>query len=97
MLKAFIITFLSFVLFQLAQAASVTILSPKTNDEFKAGQTVEIKWKLAEDASVDKVMIALASGPAQALLIDEVIENSVDAKSGIYKWKIPENIKPNPK
>ena len=42
-------------------------------------------------------MIALASGPAQALLIDDVLVNAVDAKSGIYKWKIPENIKPNPK
>ncbi|KAI9272699.1 hypothetical protein BDA99DRAFT_432544 [Phascolomyces articulosus] len=97
MLKLFIVTFLSFVLFQLAQAASVNIISPQPNDVLKAGETVEIKWKLAKDATVDKVMIALASGPAQALLIDEVIEQGVEAKNGTYKWKIPENIKPNPK
>ncbi|KAI9490626.1 hypothetical protein BDB00DRAFT_768477 [Zychaea mexicana] len=95
MLKALIVTFLSFALFQLAQAASVNIRSPRPNAVYEAGETVEIKWKLADGASVDKVMIALASGPAQALLIDEVIAPSVDAKNGTYKWKIPKNIKPN--
>ncbi|KAI8137400.1 hypothetical protein BJV82DRAFT_525356 [Fennellomyces sp. T-0311] len=94
MLKAFIFTFLSFALFQLAQAASVIITSPQPNDVLKVGETVEIKWKLADGASVDKVMIALASGPAQALLIDEVLAPSVSAAEGSYKWKVPKTMKP---
>lgn len=44
MFKLFLVTFLSFVLFQLTQAVSVTITSPKPNDVLKAGETVEIKW-----------------------------------------------------
>lgn len=44
MFKLSLVTFLSFVLFQLTQAVSVTITSPKPNDVLKAGETVEIKW-----------------------------------------------------
>ncbi|CDS08407.1 hypothetical protein LRAMOSA09770 [Lichtheimia ramosa] len=97
MFKLSLVTFLSFVLFQLTQAVSVTITSPKPNDVLKAGETVEIKWTIADNAQLDNVSIALASGPAQALVIDQIIAASADAKKGSYKWTIPQSVKPKTK
>ncbi|KAI7881414.1 hypothetical protein K492DRAFT_129013 [Lichtheimia hyalospora FSU 10163] len=99
MFKLFLVTFLSFVLFQLTQAVSVTITSPKPNDVLKAGETVEIKWfvTIADNAQLNNVSIALASGPAQALVIDQIIAASADAKKGTYKWTIPQSVKPKTK
>lgn len=36
--------------------------------------------------------IALATGPAQSLVIDRVIASNVNITKGSYKWKIPKNI-----
>ncbi|KAI9317005.1 hypothetical protein BX666DRAFT_1941010 [Dichotomocladium elegans] len=94
MFRALTAAFLSFVFFyQLAQAASVTITSPKPGAVLKMGQAVEIKWKIADGYSYDKLSIALASGAAQALVIDQVIVANTDAKNGSYLWTIPENLK----
>ncbi|SAM06076.1 hypothetical protein [Absidia glauca] len=40
----------------------------------------------------DMLSIALATGPAQSLVIDRVIASNVNITKGSYKWKIPKNI-----
>ncbi|KAL1936252.1 hypothetical protein VTP01DRAFT_386 [Rhizomucor pusillus] len=92
MLFKSLITFLT--LFQLALAASITIESPKPNAVLTAGKTFEIKWKTPSNPGFETVNIALASGPAQALLIDRVIATNVAAANGTYKWKVPKTLKP---
>lgn len=52
---------------------------------------------IADNAQLDNVSIALASGPAQALVIDQIIAASADAKKGTYKWTIPQSVKPKTK
>ncbi|CAO3597484.1 unnamed protein product [Absidia cylindrospora] len=96
---------LSLAVVQMALASTVTIVSPKAKDVRHAGQVVEFKW--TGEASTNttgkgqskqkvnhngKLSIALATGPAQSLVIDCVIASNVNLTKGSYKWKIPKNI-----
>ncbi|KAI8377778.1 uncharacterized protein BYT42DRAFT_571661 [Radiomyces spectabilis] len=85
---------LLFGLLQLALAGTVSIQQPKPNNVWQVGQTVTIKWKLDKSAHYANVSIALASGPAQALVIDRVIAANVNASCGHYNWTIPKSVKP---
>ncbi|KAI9012097.1 hypothetical protein CLU79DRAFT_798383 [Phycomyces nitens] len=83
---------------QLVLASSISILSPKANAHWHIGETVEIKWKLSDHSSAQgNLSLALASGPADALLINQVIASSVPIKTGHYKWTIPQKVKANKK
>ncbi|KAL0091181.1 hypothetical protein J3Q64DRAFT_1693386 [Phycomyces blakesleeanus] len=82
---------------QFALAASVSILSPKANAHWHIGETVEIKWKLSDPSATGNLSLALASGPADALVINQVIASSVPVKAGQYNWTIPQKVKANKK
>ncbi|KAI8063491.1 hypothetical protein BC940DRAFT_307334 [Gongronella butleri] len=95
------IALLSLTIAQLA-AAAVTITSPKAKDTWQVGEVVEFKWqepsvhksgvsKSFADSEPGKLSIAIASGPAQSLVIDRVIASNVNATKGSYKWRIPKN------
>ncbi|ORE18354.1 hypothetical protein BCV71DRAFT_179716 [Rhizopus microsporus] len=77
----------------LVLASSVQITSPKANAVYEAGSTVDIKWHV-NDKSAGPIRLQYASGKASSLNIDGVIADNVDASLGIYKWKIPKDIKP---
>ncbi|ORZ25639.1 hypothetical protein BCR42DRAFT_314905 [Absidia repens] len=82
---------LSLAVVQMALASTVTIVSPKAKDVWHAGQVVEFKCKQKVNHD-GKLSIALATGPAQSLVIDRVIASNVNLTKGSYKWKIPKNI-----
>ncbi|ORX54986.1 hypothetical protein DM01DRAFT_1335280 [Hesseltinella vesiculosa] len=106
-LKSIVLLSLSIV--QLALASTITISSPKANDVWTPGHVVEFAWSLAGDhhhksghlnlanSKPGKLSIAIASGPAQSLVIDRVIASNVNATKGSYKWRVPKNFNANKK
>ncbi|KAI7900924.1 uncharacterized protein BX663DRAFT_438168 [Cokeromyces recurvatus] len=90
MLKSLVLIWLSF---SFAWASSISLTSPKPNDVWEAGSTVQIKWNV-NDEDTKPIRLQYASGPSKALVINGLIADNVDASLGHYSWKIPKSLKP---
>ncbi|MCG2695828.1 MAG: GPI anchored serine-threonine rich family protein [Candidatus Portnoybacteria bacterium] len=79
----------------------ITLLSPNGGEVWEIGKTYEIKWELRNiNTTVKEISIVAINEP----VIGEVASNDVvkiasvtgqDVLKGIYKWQIPNNIKPS--
>jgi beta-glucanase (GH16 family) len=61
---------------------SINLIYPAGGEQFSPGNIIEIKWK---SIKVDKVLIGYSTNGTIWLLV----QNGVDAKFGIYRWKLP--------
>jgi hypothetical protein len=65
----------------------VTILSPKTNDVIKAGESYEILWKIEPTESEFGTMVTVEFSKDGGKSWEKVEENVPN--SGKYVWKVP--------
>ncbi|KAI9357378.1 hypothetical protein BD770DRAFT_388591 [Pilaira anomala] len=78
---------------ELVLASSVSITAPESKDIWEIGSTVQIKWDVNE-AINGSISLLYASGPPQALTVNGLIAENVNAALGTYTWKVPSSIKP---
>ncbi|CAO3673422.1 unnamed protein product [Rhizopus stolonifer] len=73
-----------------AQTAIVSITSPLSNTNYKAGSEAIISWVNPSVPTISQIV--LAKGPSTGLQPVMTIATNVDAKDLRYTWKIPDDL-----
>ena len=71
---------------------SITVLSPNGGEQWRVGNTYQIKWRVS---GLDKVKILLESSRDQITYKVLSLASSVNAADGVYSWTIPEKTQIN--